>query len=84
MTTVYNQLYLLQVFSIDSKELSNNVNNFLIILSKDCIVIVVISSCVDLNKTGNFISPEISCRMSHVNVIIKMIFKSLKFFICKL
>ena len=50
MTTVYNQLYLLQIFSVDSKELSNNVNNLLIILSKDCIVIVVISSRVDLRR----------------------------------
>ena len=66
MTTVYNQQYLLQVFSIDSKELSNNVNYFLIVLSEDCIVIVVISGCVDLNKTGNITSPEISYRMSYV------------------
>ena len=50
MTTVYNQLYLLQIFSFDSKELGNNVNYFLIILGKDCVVIVVISGSVDLDR----------------------------------
>ena len=43
-----NNCYLFQLLSINSKQFGNNVHYFLITVSKDCIVIVVISRGVNL------------------------------------